>query len=176
MKRVMRFLALAVIAAAALLFFAPKENLYYLAEKKMAAYGIVFSGEALHERATALRVERAELYVKEVQSASIEQADIICLGLYNRVDARGVRLAPAFEQLFPGSIETVTLTYTVFDPLHLIAAAAGDFGTAEARISLRDRMARVVMTPSQLVTTRYAHMLGNFSRDETGGYVYEYRF
>lgn len=176
MKRMMKFMGFAVVALGALLFFAPKENLYYLLENSIKPYGIIVSDETLRERGVGLHVEEAKVYVKEVESAAVEKAAILCLGLYNRLDVRGVRLAPAFEQFFPPAIEAATFSYSVLDPLHIKAEAVGEFGRAEARISLRERLAKVVIAPSELMTSRYAQTLSRLGKDETGGYLYESRF
>lgn len=176
MKTVMKLLGFAAIAVCAVLFFAPKENLYYLLEKKMEPYGIIIGDEALEERGVGLHVDDATVYVREIESAGVKKTAILCLGLYNRVDVEGVRLAPAFEQFFPAKIEKMTFLYTIFDPLHLTAEAVGEFGTAEARLSLRDRLVKVVIAPSDLMMSGYANTLKTMSKDEAGGYFYESSF
>lgn len=176
MKRVRNFLIYAAVLCAALMFFAPKVNLYYQAEHALKPYGVIISDEHPIDRGFWLDVEEAKLYVQQIESAKATETRLMLFGFYNQVEIRDVELASALQQFVPASIERILIRYTVLDPLHVTLEASGDFGTATARFSVTERTLLAEIAPSKLMTSRFGHTLRTLKKNEAGGYLYESRF
>ena len=169
-------LLMLIAGVTVIMLLLPKINLYYQLERLIEPYGVVLNDEKLDDKGLWLNIQDATLYFKEIESAHTRNIDVKLFGLYNRVNVDDIRLAETFEQFVPVHIERIEVTYSVIDPLHIRATAVGDFGSAEAKVAVRDRNATVIVQPSELMKTRYRSMLNKLEKDETGGYRYASRF
>lgn len=176
MKHLGNALLYLVLFVVALILFAPKDNIYFLLEEKLQPYGVVIDGEALRDRGLWLEIRHATLYVKDIESVTADRVSVALFGLYNRISVENATLAPPLAELFPEGIEHIDIIYAVWDPLHLRITAEGDFGTADALVSIRQRNVVADVLPSELMQSRFGATLRKLKQNETGGYRYETRF
>lgn len=176
MKRIGRALLCLALFLVMLIILAPKANLYYLAEKQLAPQGVVIDGEALSDRGFGLEIGHATLYAQQIESASAERIVVDLFGLYNRVVAEKVTFSKPLQKFWPAEVNRAEVSYALWDPMHVIIDAEGDFGSLKGVISLADRTVTARLEPSQLMLTRFRATLRQLKKDETGGYRYESRF
>ena len=176
MKKIALFLFYSILFFAALLFFTPKESLYYFAEEQLKPLGVVVGHEEAVDHGFTLEILHAKLYIKKIKSANIASANISLFGLYNQISVENIILDKTFEQFFPPLIENIELKQSIFAPLQLNAQAAGDFGEAEATVDLLERSAKVILKPSKMMLTRYKNTLRQLKKSKEGDYSYEYKF
>jgi len=176
MKKIALFFLYAVLFFAALLFFTPKENLYYFAEEQLKPLGVVIGYEEAVDHGFSLEILHAKLYVQKIKSANIGSINIGAFGLYNTVSVDNVVLDKTFEQFFPPLIQHIEIDQSIFAPLQLSGEAVGDFGEATATVNLLERNVSVVMRPSKLMISRYKNTLRQLKKSKEGDYRYEYRF
>ena len=176
MKKIALFFLYIVLFFGALLFFTPKENLYYFGEEQLKPLGVVIGYEEAIDQGFTLELTHAKLYIKKIKSANIGSASIALFGLYNSVSIDNIVLDKTFEQFFPPLIQQIELHQSILSPLHLYARAIGDFGEAEATVDLLERNASVVLRPSKLMLSRYKSTLRELKKTKEGDYRYEYRF
>ncbi len=176
MKKIALFLFYSILFFAALLFFTPKESLYYFAEEQLKPLDVVVGYEEAVDHGFTLEVLHAKLYIKKIKSANIASANITLFGLYNQISVENIILDKTFEQFFPPLIENIELKQSIFAPLQLNAQAAGDFGEAAATVDLLERSAKVILKPSKMMLTRYKNTLRQLKKSKEGDYSYEYKF
>ena len=176
MKKIALFFLYSFLFIAALLFFTPKENLYYFAEEQLKPLGVVIGYEEAVDHGFTLEILHAKLYVQKIKSADIDSATIGIFGIYNAVSLDNIVLDKAFEQFFPPLIQRIDLHQSIFNPLSLNAVAIGDFGEAEATVDLLERNATVILKPSKLMFSRYKSTLKQLKKTKEGDYRYEYKF
>lgn len=176
MKKIALFFLYVVLFFAALLFFTPKENLYYFAEEQLKPLGVVIGYEEAVDHGFTLEILHAKLYVQKIKSANIASINMGVFGLYNTVSVNNVVLDKTFEQFFPPLIHRIDVDQSILSPLQLSAEAVGDFGEAAATIDLLERNVSVVMKPSKLMLSRYKNTLRQLKKSKEGDYRYEYRF
>ena len=176
MKKIALFFLYAVLFLGALLFFTPKENLYYFAEEQLKPLGIVIGYEEAVDHGFSLEILHAKLYVQKIKSANIGSINMGIFGLYNTVSIDNVVLDKTFEQFFPPLVQRIDVDQSIFAPLQLSAEAVGDFGEATATVNLLDRNVSVIMKPSKLMLSRYKNTLRQLKKSKEGDYRYEYRF
>jgi hypothetical protein len=175
-KRLRNFLLYTLLFVVALMILTPKVNLYYLFEEQIKPYGVVVDGEQLQDRGLCLQVSDATLYAQGIKSATTERISVKLFGLYNRIAIENTELASAFAKFFPAGVTRIEATHAFWDPTNVTVHAVGDFGTATAVVSLLERSVNATVTPSKLMTQRFASTLRKLKKDETGGYRYEARF
>lgn len=165
-----------VLFAAALLFFLPKSSLYYALEHALEKQHIVIGDEALREKAFALELDHADIYVEGVRAAKVMHTEIHPWLLYNSVEIRGVRLESMLKEFLPTRVERLDVEYALWDPLHLRFFAYGDFGKATGSVDLLKRHLEVSVQPSKSMRLHYAAVLGRMRKAKEGGFVYEQSF
>ena len=176
MKKIALFLFYSLFFLAMLLFFTPKENLYYFAEEQLKPLGIVIGYEEVIDHGFSLEIKDAKLYVQKIKSANIASTTIYLFGLYNTITIEDIVLDSTFEQFFPPLINHVTLHENIFSPQKIVAEAIGDFGEAYATVNLLDRNISVLVKPSKLMRSRYRNTLRQLKKTKEGDYRYESKF
>lgn len=176
MKKIALFLFYLLLFFGALLFFTPKENIYYFAEEQLKPLGVVIGYEEAVDHGFTLELLHAKLYVQKIKSADIDSASVGLYGLYNTVSLNKIVLDKTFEQFFPLTIEHLDLHHSLFSPFTLSGEAVGDFGEAAATVDLLEHNATVVLRPSKLMLSRYRSTLKQLRKSKEGDYRYEYQF
>jgi len=176
MKKIALTLFYILFFLAALLFFTPKERIYYYAEEQIKPLGVIIAQEEAVDTGFSLRIDHAKLYVKKIKSANIATIKLTLLGFYNRLSVKNIVLDNTFEQFFPPLIERLDVTQNIFTPTKVTANASGDFGSAKARVDLLDRNGTLYVTPSKLMRSRYQNTLRQLKRTPEGEYRYEFKF
>jgi len=176
MKKIALFLFYTLFFLAMLLFFTPKENLYYFGEEQLKPLGVVIGYEEAIDHGFSLEITDAKLYVQKIKSANIASTTIRVFGVYNSVDVENIVLDSTFEQFFPPLVNHVSLHQSIFSPQQVIAEAVGDFGEAHATVNLLDRNVSVIVKPSKLMLSRYRNTLRQLKKTKEGDYRYESKF
>ena len=176
MKKIALFFLYVALFFMALLFFTPKENLYYYAEEQLKPLGVVVGYEEVRDHGFSLEVQHAKLYVKKIKTANIGSLVLKPYFLYNTLHIEKVVLDKTFEQFFPPLIEHIDITQSIIAPLQLHAEAIGDFGEATASINLLERNVSVVLKPSKIMLSHYRNTLRQLKKSKEGTYHYESQF
>jgi hypothetical protein len=95
---------------------------------------------------------------------------------YNSVKLTNIKLSSLVESYLPSKIDSLNITYTIFNPLYITADGVGEFGEASAEVNLLDRNASVVLKPSKVMFTKYKKSLRMFKKSKNGEYVYAKTF
>jgi len=176
MKKMALYFLYTALFFGALLFFTPKESVYYFAEEQLKPFGIIIADEEAVDHGFTLELTHLRLYVQKIKSVEIKSATLSIFGLYNSLSATDLLLDKTFEAFFPPLVHRAELHQSVIDPLHINARAVGDFGEAEARVDLLERSVKVLLKPSKLMIGRYKNTLRKLKKTEEGDYSYEYQF
>ncbi len=176
MKKIALFLFYTVLFFGALLFFTPKENLYYFAEEQIKPLGVVIGYEETVDHGFTLEILHPKLYVQKIKSADIGSISVAIFGFYNAISVNNVVLDKTFEQFFPPLIKQIDMDNTLFSPLQFNAEAVGDFGEAKATVDLLERSAKIIVKPSKLMLSQYKNTLRQLKKSKEGDYYYEYKF
>ena len=176
MKKIVGFLLYSTLFFALLIFFLPKENLYYEGEKFIKPYNVIISDEEIQDRGFSLNLSHADIYAMDgIKLANIKELEIMILGLYNSINIENINLMATASSFVPTHIDFIRIRYSVLNPLKVTATAMGDFGEAKAEINLQERLVQVFVTPSKLMKTRFKNSMKILKKSEGGIYLYEYR-
>lgn len=176
-KRVSKFLLYTLFFFATLIYFLPKENLYYKGEELLESKKVIVSNEILDDRGFSFEISGADIYAMDgIKVANVKSLNIALFLLYNKIYAEGIELTSVASKFVPTHIDHISIVYSVFDPLHINAEAVGDFGEAKAVVDLQQRVAEVKLEPSKLLKTRFTSTMRMLKKSKTGEYIYEQRF
>ncbi|MBT5935859.1 hypothetical protein [Sulfurimonas sp.] len=175
-KKILKFLAFSLFFVLALVAFTPKESFYFLLEKNLKKFDVVVSNEILESNFFGLEIENLEISTKGVESATVEQANITLLLFYNSLKFTDVKLSSLVDAYVPSHIQTIEVTYTLFNPLVLYVNAEGKFGKAEVAFNILDRVLNAHLYPSKIMLSKYKKTMKMMKKDENGEYVYAKTF
>ena len=176
MVKIVRFFAYMLFFIVALMYFMPKESIYFLAEKQLQKYHVVIAHESVKERGLSLELRHLDVYVESIQSAKIGEVDISLFGLYNEVKANNIELSTAVASMLPTKIESVTIKYSILNPLNVTLNAVGAFGTLHGEANIKERKITAELKPSSLMKRKYRSALRNFKKQANGEYEYVQSF
>ena len=173
MVKVAKFFFYVIFFVGMLIFFLPKENLFYLAEKQLAQEKIYISKEVLRQKAFGLELKGASISYEGIEVANIQEADITTLLVWNKITLHDVALSSLIANYWPQKIQECEIRYTILNPLFVTAFAKGIFGEIHAEYSLKDGHVRVILHPSKVVLSKYRSSLRYFKKMKNGEYSYE---
>jgi hypothetical protein len=168
MKNILLYLFVGIVA---FIYFLPRYNLYFELENYLSTQKIIISNEQLDDSGFSLYISEGKLYFGDLHVADLDNAEIDTWLFYNRLEAQGVHISDAMNQVASGSIENLSLTQNIFNPLHVSIEAEGDFGTLQGGVDLLDQHLVLLLEPSQMLTKLNPFWLNRFKKTEEG-----YRF
>jgi len=139
MQKLNKIILLALFVWVALLVFMPKIELYYLLEKNLANQGVKINEKKIQEGPFSLHIDKMQVFVKGIDIATIDEADLMTLLVYSRATLKNVLVDPILKDNVPQKIDEVHLTHHLFAPTKIAIDMRGNWGKIEGQISLLDR-------------------------------------
>jgi len=155
----------------ALLVFMPKEEIYFRLEKELTKQEIEINESAVEETLTGLVLKDPVIYVKGIKVATADQITFFTVLFYTKIMVSGVQVDESLKNMIPERVETLVLTHTVVDPIHITLFAKGSFGTVDGSISLKERTVHIDFTETKEIST----IKSSLKKGEKGWY-YETAF
>lgn len=172
-KKLGKFFAYFLFFIVSLMFFTPKESIYYFAEKELKPYGVIISSEDVKDRGLYLTIEHADVSLKSIPSASIQSSEIKFFGLYNSVNIDTIALSSTASSFIPLNIEHLQIKYHLFNPLHITASSYGEFGKFRADVNLLKKTLHIDLIASKKMKKNYRSTLHNLKKNSKGEYYYD---
>ncbi len=154
-----------------LLLFMPKQALYYKAEQILANKTIKINEKKMNEGIFSFNIEQADVYVKGIKLASVEKVHIFTLLFYTNITLEKLTLDDSLKSMVPTYAEKMTLTYAVWDPLHIHINSHGSFGQLNGVAGLSDKKIRLDFNESKGI-----EMLKPSLKQDEKGWHYETSF
>jgi len=176
MVKLSKLLAYIFFFILALIYFMPKESVYYYLEKELLLNKVVLSDEEIEDSGFSLQLNNSKVSYDSIESADVENINIKIFLVYNSLSVSNVKLLDVASSFVPLHIDNINIKYTIFNPLNIVAESNGEFGQANAEVNILDRNMSVVLKPSQLMLKKYRATLRNLKKNEAGEYRYEKTF
>ncbi|WP_297442925.1 hypothetical protein [Sulfurimonas sp.] len=176
MVKIVKFFGYVTFFLLALMYFTPKESVYYFAENELKNFKVIVSNEVVMDKGFTLELKNMDVYVASIESAKINEMQVALFGLYNKVEAKDIELSSVAASFVPLKISDVTLVYTVINPLHIELNAVGEFGEAHGVVNVLDKNLSLILKPSKLMRTSYRKTLRNLRKKADGEYEYVQNF
>lgn len=176
MVKLLKLLAYVVFFILALIYFIPKESVYYYLEKELLQEKVVLSGEEVVDSGFSLQLDKAKVSYDSIESANVENINIKMFLVYNSLSVRNVKLLDVASSFVPLQIDAINIKHTIFNPLNIVAESNGEFGQASAKVNILDRNISIVLKPSKLMLKKYKSTLRNLKKNKDGEYKYEKTF
>ena len=152
----------------------PKEKLYFSFEQILSENNIFISGESFDNRFFYLDIDTGTLMLDNLDIATIDKIRVSPWIFFNRITISSISFSPLYRTFFPGSVDEITLTYSLWHPLSIQIYGKGDFGHCDGAFDLLDQKMRVVFSP--IPQLRNYPLLVSKLHHEKEGLVYESNF
>lgn len=176
MVRVLKVVGYFSFFLLALMYFMPKVSSYYYLEQELEKYKVVLSDEEVVDNGFSLQLNHVEVSFDSIESASIQSANVKLFIAYNSIHIQNITLESIVSSFFPLHIKDAKISYSIFEPLKVIAKANGDFGSASAEIYFLDKNISAIIRPSKLMSQKYKRTLSMMKKQANGEYVYDKTF
>jgi len=173
MVKIAKFFLYLLFFIGMLLFFLPKENLFYLLEQELSQKEIFISHESIKERSFGLQLKHATISYEGIEAAAIKKTDVVFLLFYNEVTLNNIELSSLVSNYWPQKIALCKVNYSLLHPLLIKAVAKGLFGEIDAEYALDKGELKVLLRPSKLLLKNYRSSLRYFKKLKNGEYSYE---
>ncbi|MDO9209068.1 MAG: hypothetical protein Q8R86_11000 [Sulfuricurvum sp.] len=152
----------------------PKEKLYFTLESILSEKNVFISNESLTNRFFYLDIANGTLMVDNLEIATVENIRIAPWIFLNRLTISSVSFSPLYRPFFPGKIDEITLTYSLWHPLSVQIHGEGDFGECNGALDLVDQKVRLLFDPTAQLR-RYPLLVFKLHHEKEG-LVYESDF
>ena len=176
MVKLSKLLAYIFFFILALIYFMPKESVYYYLEKELQKQKVILSDEEIIDSGFSLQLNNTKLSYASIESANVENINIKMFLVYNSLSVSNVKLLDVASSFVPLQIDAISIKYTILNPLNIVAESNGEFGQANAKVNILDRNISIVLKPSQLMLKKYRATLRNLKKNKAGEYKYEKTF
>ena len=157
-----------------MIFVIPKEKIYYTFEDILGESHLSIANETISTHFFYLDAQNGSLLFDNQELANIEKIRLNTSVIYNHLSLSNVSFSPLYRTFFPGSIHTLTFTYTLLHPMSIHIEGKGDFGHCMGAVNLMDRKVYIIFD-STAQLRRYALLMYKL-HPEKGGLVYETEF
>ena len=155
-----------------LVFFMPKEALFFALEKQLSKYGIEIEETERIEQATLLELNDVRIYFKEILVSEITKVRWRSFLIYNDLDLKEIEFTGVLRSYFPEKIEELSIRHSVIEPKTLRFRWHAAWGDGEGTATKgSDGLIRIVVTEK----SKLPRMLKYFMRKEKEGWVYDFK-
>jgi len=172
MVKVLKFLAYILFFIVMIIYFMPKSNLYYFAEQELEKNKVIFSNEEIKDNGLSLNIDNIDVSFEGIESANVQSVNLKTFLVYNSLNVENIKLSDMAASFVPLVIENVNVSYSILNPLNVVASANGEFGEASAAFNILDSNLSILLMPSPLMLKKYKNTLRQMKKNESGEYVY----
>ena len=176
MVKLLKFFGYILFFLFVLVYFLPKESLYYYAEQELQKQQVVFSDEEIVAKTLSLELQDAKLFYQSIETAKIATMDIKLLVFYNLISLHDIVISSVASSFIPLKIESVQIKQTILNPLNVLIEAKGEFGEVRGVLHILDRNISIILEPSSIMKQSYNSTLREFHKNEKGEYQYDQTF
>lgn len=173
MVKLVKFFGYLLFFVAAVLFFLPKEQLYYLAEQELQSFNVVLDKESVSARPFGLKLEDAEVIVQGIEGAVLREMHFDTYLFYSSFTLKDLTLSSAAKSFVPLKVESINASHAFWNPLFVEFDAQGEFGSLYGQVDLLERKVQLHLQPSKQMQQSFKHTLRYLKKDQNGEYNYE---
>jgi len=148
---------------------APKQEIYYLLEKKLKENDIIISNETVTDTWFGLKIQNADVYVKGVKMAKLSELQLNIFFFYNTLEVSNLTTDEVLHKDVPKKIEESSIIYSVLDPLHVKLDGTGSFGLVEGTVELLEKKVHILFPVAKDIKALRKFL----KKNQTGEWTYE---
>jgi len=148
---VKKIIVVLVVALLSLAIFAPKRELYYMLEDKLAKEGIIIHDEEIEDGLISLTLNHPKIYYKGLLVADIAKVRLWTIFFYSRVAIGHIKIDTSLDKFVPSPITKIQVAHSITNPLNLSLLVIGNFKDVTGELSLVNNLIHIDITDEKLV-------------------------
>jgi hypothetical protein len=174
--RFLKYLFLATFSLYAILFFLPKENLYYGLENLLAKESIFISGETIKPKPFGIKLNDLEIIYENVHVGDIKNINFDFLIFKNSLHVKSASLKSNSFKFIPRKIDDLMISYSILHPKEITLKIDADIGVVFGYFDLLKQTLHVELQVNKKSKSKYNNILSKFKQNKKGVYIYEKTF
>jgi len=150
---------------------APKENIYFLLEQQLNKNKVIISEESFNDKLLSIDLNSLNIYYDDIFVSYCKNINIDMFLLYNSVKLETIKIDKRLKKLALFDIQSIQIVYSIFNPLNILIDANSDIGNFYGKISLFDRVIKVIYKPNKNKSIN-KNIIKKFKK-VNGEYIYE---
>lgn len=172
--RLLKFFVYICIFVLFLFIFLPKTQIYFYLEKQLQKEKIIIVENNINESIFHITLGELKLYRDDIYLANIEEINFTSFFIFNKLSVNNINIESSFAQFVPLQIDFVNFTYSILNPINILAFSKGSFGEAKLNFNLSTKTLNIVLNPSKNFKNKYKFILQKMKQIK-GEYLYEYK-
>ncbi len=169
-----KFIIYFAVIYLSLIFFMPKENLWFTAEYFLKKNSLIVSNEKIKDFGFLLDIKDGNLYFEDLKIAKIKDFKAFPYIFYNLFLLKNINTTKEVENIINLQIKNLKLYQSVIKPFKVFIKGEANVGEISGFLDIKKRALKLVLTP--LASFKNKKSLLRFFKKTKEGFVYEYSF
>ncbi len=169
-----KFIIYFIIIYLSLIFFMPKENLWFTVEHFLKKDSLIVSNEKVKDFGFLLDIKGGNLYFEDLKVAKIEDFKVFPYIFYNLFLVKNINTTKEVENIINLKVKNLKLYQSIIKPFKVFIKGEANIGEIKGFLDLKRKALKLVLTP--LASFQNKKSLLRFFKKTKEGFVYEYSF
>jgi len=167
-RKIAYFLIYFILFLEILIYFLPKKELWYLAQKRLQNDYITVNYEKATEGSFSFEIKNGSIKYDKLKIASFKEAEIISMLFYNELHIKNIIFSDIVSGITPKHIESLKLYWTPLDGYKIPLKAKGDMGSIEGFIDMWHKKILIILKASDMMKKGYRKTLKEMKKSKKG--------
>ena len=170
-NKAVRFFLYTILILFFLIFFAPKEQLYFYLEQKLQDNKIVIYQEKVQPTNIGIVLKDGLISYNKIFIRLFSDLSIGSYWFKTNITINNFFIDKDYKFFIPSKIDKIDISHSLLNPLNVIIVASGEFGKLNGSYDLISNKLKLNLTPSETMKTKKE--LLKFMLKTKDGYKYE---
>jgi hypothetical protein len=175
MKIFFKVMLILVIFIYSLIYFLPKENIYYFALEKLENNKVSINTQNIKDDKFSLKLNNLIIFYNNIQALKISSMNFNIFLFNNNIQVSNIELDDMLKQFLPSKIKTLEINYSIFNPLFVTINADLIQAKAYGNVDISRKTIILNIKPSKKFLRMYSKLLKNMKKQTNGEYRIEYK-
>lgn len=157
-----------------IIYFLPKEQLYYFGLQEANNQEITVSNETFLNKEFGFSIKDANVQIKGIESATVKNLDTNILLFNNTIRANDITISASFKKFVPSSIENISIQHSIMNPLFVNIVFDGKDYRGDGYYDIVNQTLVINLYPSNKFVRTYSMLLKQMKKINAKEYRYEY--
>ena len=174
MKKIFIFISYMIFFFVILLITLPKTNLFYYSQTLLKEKKVYIINQTISDNLFSFDLKNFTINYNFLDLAAVKELSLSTYIFNSNILIKNIMIDSSFEKISPTKIKFIDIKHSLFDPLNISIFSKGEFGTINAKFSLKNFTFLIRLKQSDLMDLKYKNILSLMRKDK-GEYIYEYK-
>ncbi len=167
-SKLLYFIVCFVLFIEITIYFLPKRELWYLAQKELSKNLITVNSSKFQESGFYIDIKDSTINYDKLDIATVKDCKIESYLFYNEIVLKGIRFADIASNISPRNIKSLKIKWSVFDGNKIKIIGDGEMGHIDGYVDILKQKATIYLKASKLMKRRYRKTLRGLKKEKRG--------